>query len=144
MNNVILVGRLTRDPEIKYVGNDNSALAKFNIAVDRNYTGQDGEKKADFIDIEIWGRQAENCAKYLTKGSMACVKGQIRVEKYQNSNGENRYSTKVRADSIKFLSSSGSKKVSNEQDVNNKYFNGSKVFEDVGISINVLEEELPF
>jgi len=91
MNNVVLVGRLTRNPEIKYVGNDNSPLTKFNVAVDRNYVGQDGEKKADFIDIEIWGRQAENCAKYLNKGSMACVKGQIRVEKYQNSNGENRY-----------------------------------------------------
>jgi len=144
MNNVILVGRLTRNPEIKYVGNDNSPLTKFNIAVDRNYVSQDGEKKSDFIDIEIWGRQAENCAKYLNKGSMACVKGQIRVEKYQNSNGENRYITKVRADSVKFLGSSGARKSSNDEDTNNKCFDGSKVFEEVGISADVSEEELPF
>ena len=144
MNNVILVGRLTRNPEIKYVGNDNSPLTKFNIAVDRNYVSQDGEKKSDFIDIEIWGRQAENCAKYLNKGSMACVKGQIRVDRYQNSNGENRYITKVRADSVKFLGSSVIRKSSNDEDINNKYFEGSKVFEEVGISTDVLEEELPF
>ena len=144
MNNVILVGRLTRNPEIKYVGNDKSPLTKFNIAVDRNYVSQDGEKKSDFIDIEIWGRQAENCAKYLNKGSMACVKGQIRVDKYQNANGENRYITKVRADSVKFLGSSGFRKSSNDEDINNKYFDGSKVFEEVGISVDVSEEELPF
>jgi single-strand DNA-binding protein len=144
MNNAVLVGRLTRSPEIKYVGNDNSPVTKFNIAVDRNYVSQDGEKKADFIDIEIWGRQAENCAKYLNKGSMTCVKGQIRVDRYQNSNGENRYITKVRADSVKFLGSSGARKSSNNEDANNKYFDGAEVFEEVGIRTDVSEEELPF
>lgn len=141
MNNVILVGRLTRDPEIQYIGNESTALTKFNLAVDRNYTNTDKEKKADFIDIEVWGRQAETCSRYLNKGSMACIKGQIRVDRYQNSNGENRYSTKVRADMVKFLSFSKNTSTESNQD---QYYDATSIFNKTESSLNLAEDELPF
>lgn len=141
MNNVILVGRLTRDPEIQYIGNESTALTKFNLAVDRNYTNPDKEKKADFIDIEVWGRQAETCARYLNKGSMACIKGQIRVDRYQNSNGENRYSTKVRADMVKFLSFSKNTSTEPNQD---QYYDATSIFNKTESSLELAEDELPF
>lgn len=137
MNNVILVGRLTKDPQIQYVGNNNSALSKFYIAVDRSYINKQNEKKADFIEIEVWDRQAENCAKYLNKGSMVCVKGEIRTDIYQNINGENKYSTKIRASKVQFLSAV-------KKDLENKYFESKNIFEEAGVNVEASEEELPF
>ena len=98
-----LVGRLTRDPELKYVAGSGTAIANFAIAVDREFSGKDGKKEVDFIDIQVWGKSAENCANYLAKGSLAGIQGSIRIENYQNQAGEARKATKINANRVQFL-----------------------------------------
>ena len=105
MNNVVLVGRLTKDPELRYVGEKNNALTNFSLAVDRGYKNSQGESKVDFINIEIWGRQAEIFCTYMAKGKMVGIEGKIIAYRYKNENGENRYITRVRANSVRFLDS---------------------------------------
>ena len=144
MNNVVLVGRLTRDAEIKYVGTSNTPLATFTIAIDRKiFSSQNREKKTDFLDIELWDKKAENIIDYLKKGNMVGVNGEIRIEKYKDANGQNRYSTRIRAKSVDLISRVRNRH-DGESNSNNKYFDGSKVFEQAGINIEMAEEELPF
>lgn len=103
MNSVNLVGRLTRDPEVRYTAGENAmAVAKFAIAVDRP---TQGEKKADFLNIVIFGRQAENCEKYLSKGRQVAIHGRIQTGKYEDKDGRMVYTTEVVATSVEFLGS---------------------------------------
>ena len=103
MNSVNLVGRLTRDPEVRYTAGENAmAVAKFAIAVDRP---TQGEKKADFPNIVIFGRQAENCEKYLSKGGQVAIHGRIQTGKYEDKDGRMVYTTEVVANSVEFLGS---------------------------------------
>lgn len=83
MNKVILIGRLTKDPELRYTSN-NIAVATFTIAVNREYANQNGEREADFINIQVWKKQAENCNKYLTKGSKVAIDGRIQTRNYED------------------------------------------------------------
>ena len=103
MNNVVLVGRLTRDCELKYVAGSGTAIANFGMAVDREFTGKDGKKEVDFLDIQVWGKSAENCANYIAKGSLVGIQGSIRIESYQNQAGEARKATKINANRVQFL-----------------------------------------
>lgn len=103
MNNVVLVGRLTRDPELRYIAGTNTPVAQFAIAVDRELTGKDGKKEVDFIDIQVWNKIAENCSNYLGKGSLVAIQGSIRIDTYQNQSGENRRSFRVNANRVQFL-----------------------------------------
>ena len=105
MNNVVLVGRLTRDPELRYIPGTGTPVATFSIAVDREFTNKEGQREADFINIEVWNKAAENCANYLSKGSLVGVQGSIRVDSYQNQAGEKRNATKIRANRVQFLDS---------------------------------------
>ena len=105
MNQVTLVGRLTRDPELKYIPGSGTPVAKFSIAVDRDYYKKDGTKDTDFIPIEIMGKPAEFCANYLTKGRLVSVVGSMRVDQYKTQEGENRTFTKVSAKSVNVLDS---------------------------------------
>ena len=84
MNNVVLVGRLTKDPELRYVGEKNNALTNFSLAVDRGYKNSQGESKVDFINIEIWGRQAEIFCTYMAKGKMVGIEGKIIADRSKN------------------------------------------------------------
>lgn len=99
LNVVVLIGRLTRDPEVRYT-QDEMAIARFSIAVDRFAKG---EKKADFINILVFGKQAENCEKYLFKGRMVAVRGRIQTGNYKNKNGDTVYTTDVLAEQVKFI-----------------------------------------
>ena len=112
MNSIILIGRLTRDPELRYLPGTGDALATFTLAVDRGYTGKDGVKQTDFINIQAWGKQGENVANYLKKGSLAAVKGSLQVRQY-DKDGERRYASEVRADFVKFLDSNTGETKSN-------------------------------
>ena len=103
MNNVVLIGRLTKDVELKYIQGTGTPVANFAIAVDREFTGKDGKKEVDFIDIQVWGKSAENCANYIGKGSLVGVQGSIRIDLYQNKEGENRKITRVNANRVQFL-----------------------------------------
>ena len=158
MNKVVLIGRLTRDPELRYTSGNNAAVCNFTIAVDRGFTGQSGEREADFIPIVVWNKQAENVKNYLTKGSQVAVEGRIQVRNYDDQNGQKRYVTEVIANNVEFL---GSKNSSNNtsNDSNNveptPYDFGdnsepkgtdveSNPFADFGSSIEISDDELPF
>ncbi len=99
MNVVVLIGRLTRDPELRYTQNQD-AVCTFTLAVDNPYSK---DSKADFIRITVFGKQAENCSRYLAKGSQAGVEGRIRTGSYQNKNGDTVYTTDVYANRVQFL-----------------------------------------
>ena len=105
MNQVILIGRLTRDPELRYIAGSGTPVAQFGIAVDREFAGKDGKKETDFIDIQVWGKSAENCANYIAKGSLVGIQGSLRVDNYKNEAGENRRVTRVNANRVQFLDS---------------------------------------
>lgn len=112
MNRVILVGRITKDPEIKKTAQD-IAVVNFTIAVNRNYTDQQGEKQADFISCVVWRKQAENVAKYVSKGMLLGVEGRLQTRQYESETGM-KYITEVLCDSVQFLENKSSSIQSNE------------------------------
>lgn len=107
LNCLNLVGRLTKDPELKALG-DNNVVAKFTIAVDRNYKDKDGRTPTDFIPCEAFGKTAEFVGNYLSKGRMISVSGEMRVDQYQNEAGENRSFTKCHVNTLNALDSAKS------------------------------------
>jgi len=102
INRVVLVGRLTRDPELRYTTN-NIANLRFTVAVNRQFSNQNGERQADFIGCVAWRAQAENMARFLKKGALVGVEGRIETGSYQGQDGQMRYTTDVIADSVQFL-----------------------------------------
>lgn len=102
INNVVLVGRMTRDAELRYTP-QNQAVATFNLAVNRNFKNQSGEREADFINIVIWRQQAENLANWTKKGSLIGITGRIQTRSYENQQGQRVYVTEVVADSFQIL-----------------------------------------
>ena len=149
MNKVFLIGRLTRDPELRYTGN-NTPVATFSLAVNRNFSNQAGEREADFINIVVWRKQAENVKNYLTQGSQVAI---------DDNNGQKRYVTEVIADNVEFL---GSKSSTNSNNMSQEPTSGptpydfgntpepkgtnveSNPFADFGSSIEISDDELPF
>lgn len=104
MNRVVLIGNLAKDPELTTTNNGVS-LCKFTIAVPRRFAGSDGEREADFLPIIVWRGQADNCYKYLKKGSKAAVIGSVQTRSYEGADGQRRYITEVVADEVEFLGS---------------------------------------
>jgi single-strand DNA-binding protein len=100
LNNVVLIGRLTKDPELRYIPESQNAVATFTLAVDRPFSK---EKQADFIRITVFGKQAENCERFLTKGRMAGIQGRLQTGSYKNKEGATVYTTDVVADRVEFL-----------------------------------------
>ena len=107
INRTILVGRLTKDPELRRTGND-IAVATFTLAVNRPFSNQQGDREADFINCVVWRRQAETVAQYVKKGSLVGVEGRINTRNYENEEGRTVYITEVVADSVQFLEPKGS------------------------------------
>jgi single-strand DNA-binding protein len=107
-NKVLLIGNLTRDPELRYVPSG-TAVATFTVAVNRVYTSQAGEKKEEvsFIKIVVWGRRAEVCGEYLSKGSPVFIEGRIQSRSWEGQDGQKRSTTEVIADNVQFLRGSG-------------------------------------
>jgi single-strand DNA-binding protein len=101
LNKVVLIGRLTKDPELRYTASG-IAVARFTLAVDRGFKNQQGEREADFIPITVWRGAAESCAKYLSKGRLAAVVGRIQTGHY-DKDGQRVYTTDVVADEVRFL-----------------------------------------
>lgn len=102
INRVVLVGRLTKDPDLRYTPSGD-AVTKFTLAVNRNFSNARGEKEADFINCTVWRKQAENAANFLKKGSLAGVEGRIQTGSYDGQDGKRVYTTEVVADSVQFL-----------------------------------------
>lgn len=107
MNKVLLVGRLTRDPELRTTPGG-MAVTRFTIAVSQNFTNRNGERGADFINCSAWGRQADNISKYCSKGTLVSAEGRIRTSSYEAQDGTRRYTTEVVCDTVNFLSSKSS------------------------------------
>lgn len=157
MNKVFLIGRLTRDPELRYTSS-NLPVATFSLAVNRNFTGQSGERETDFINIVVWRKQAENVKNYLTQGSQVAIDGRIQTRSYDGEDGKKRYITEVVADNVEFLGSKGSGSSSNSSmtnsnnDITPSDFSDSMPttsvkndpFSDFGSSIEINDDELPF
>ena len=105
MNKAILIGRLTRDPELRYTSS-NRAVCQFSIAIDRPFTNQTtGQRETDFINIVVWDKTAENVGKYMSKGRLIAVEGRIQTRNYDNNEGKKVYVTEVVASNIQFLES---------------------------------------
>jgi single-strand DNA-binding protein len=102
MNSVVLIGRLTRDPEVRYTAATQMAVATFTLAIDRPVRAG-GEKQTDFPRVTVFGKQAENCEKYLAKGRLVGVQGRLQTGSYQNKDGATVYTTDVVADRVEFL-----------------------------------------
>lgn len=105
MNKAILIGRLTRDPELRYTSS-NRAVCQFTVAIDRPFTNQStGQREADFINVVVWDKSAENVGKYITKGRLVAVEGRIQTRNYDNNEGRKVYVTEVVASNVQFLES---------------------------------------
>jgi len=102
LNQAILIGRLTRDPEFRYTPNG-TPVASFTLAVDRAFQNQQGQRDTDFLDIVVWRKLAEVCANYLSKGQLVAVTGSIQVRSYETQDGQKRRVWEIVADSVKFL-----------------------------------------
>ncbi len=103
LNRIVLIGRLTKDPELRYT-QSGKAVCAFTLAVDRPYLANNGNREADFINIVVWNKTAENCAQYLAKGKLAAVDGRLQIRSYDGQDGQHRYITEVIADNVRFLS----------------------------------------
>lgn len=106
MNKVFLIGNLTKDPELNTTAN-NITVCKFTVAVSRRYSNSDGSREADFLPIVCWRGQAENCGRYLRKGSKVGICGSIQTRSYEANDGTKRYVTEINADEVQFLNSRG-------------------------------------
>ena len=104
LNHIVLMGRLTKDPELRRTGSG-IAVTSFTLAVDRDFKSQDGQKHTDFIDVTCWRNTAEFAAKYFAKGRMAAVSGSLQIRKWQDKDGNNRYNAEVVADNVYFADS---------------------------------------
>ena len=104
INNVTLVGRITRDPELRYTP-QNQAVATFTLAVNRQFKNANGEREADFINCVIWRQQAENLANWAKKGALIAITGRIQTRNYENQQGQRVYVTEVVADTFRMLES---------------------------------------
>lgn len=102
LNKIILIGRLTRDPELRYTPSG-TAVTKFALAVDRSRPNQQGERETDFIDIVVWSKLAETCANYLGKGRLVAVDGRLQIRSYDDNQGIRRKAAEVVADNVRFL-----------------------------------------
>jgi len=141
LNRVILIGRLTRDPELRYTPSG-VATTTFTLAVDRNYTNQQGQREADFINVVTWRGLAENVANYLKKGRLTAVEGRIQTRNYENNEGKKVYVTEVIADNVRFLESTNSQKQDQRDNRNQNGFEDP--FADDSSPIDISDDDLPF
>ena len=158
MNKVILIGRITRDPELRHT-QSGIAVCQITVAINRRVSSQSGGPDADFIQVAVWDKQAENVSKYLRKGSQVAVEGRIQTRNYDNNEGKKVYVTEVVATSVQFLDSKSSNTTSEtiqnepspfdfEPSNNSKSvepaLGGNDPFASFGEKIGVSDNDLPF
>jgi single-strand DNA-binding protein len=148
INRSILVGRLTKEPELRYTTNG-VPVATFTLAVNRNFKKENGEQEADFINVVVWRKPAENVANFLKKGSLAGVDGRIQTRNYEGQDGKRIYITEVVADSVQFLESKNKSNYQPPMDPppergNNIAGNSSNNGQFNGEQIHVNDDDLPF
>jgi len=142
MNRIVLIGRLTKDPELRYT-QSGVGVASFTLAVDRQFKGKDGQKETDFINIVAWRGLGENCANYLAKGKLAGVDGRLQIRNYETKDGQKRTIAEVVADDVQFLSpkSDSANNAPTQREPGEDVDNAA---EDVFGEVAVGDEDLPF
>ncbi|QKY70820.1 single-stranded DNA-binding protein [Lentibacillus sp. CBA3610] len=155
LNRVVLVGRLTKDPDLRYTPNG-VAVANFTIAVNRPFSNQQGNRDADFINCVVWRRAAENLATYMKKGSMIGVDGRLQSRTFEGRDGNTVFVTEVVADSVQFLESKGASQNRDQQtsgfqsnqnqnqNQTNQNQSNENPFKDNGEPIDISDDDLPF
>ena len=148
INNLTLVGRLTKDPELRYLPNGTPSTS-FTLAVNRSFTNSQGEREADFINCVVFRKPAENVANYLKKGSLAGLTGRIQTRNYENGEGKRIYVTEVVADSVQFLDSRSTGGDNNQSNTNagggnQNSGNGNDWANTNGKEIDISDDSLPF
>ena len=151
INRAILVGRLTRDPDLRYTASG-AAVATFTVAVNRQFTNQQGEREADFINCVMWRKPAENFANFTHKGSLVGIDGRIQTRSYENQQGTRVYVTEVVADNFEFLETKGQKTSTPMSDVSNdiEYSNAPSTnvsdepYIDFGDTIELSDDDIAF
>ena len=155
MNKVVLVGRLTAKPELRYTAS-NTAYTRFSVAVNRNFTNADGRRDADFINVIAWRKQAETISRYFDKGNLIAIEGRLQTGSYDDKDGNKRYVTEVIADNVEFLGSKASNNNSSSDNQGPTPYDFDKApdtkgtdvdnnpFADFGSSIEISDDELPF
>ena len=143
INRVILVGRLTKDPEYRQTPSGVS-VATFTLAVNRSFTNSQGEREADFINVVVFRKQAENVNKYLSKGSLAGVDGRIQSRSYENTEGQRVFVTEVVADSVQFMDSKGSNQQNNQSQQQGQAPAGNNPFGNNNGINDIDDSTLPF
>ncbi|MED0672325.1 single-stranded DNA-binding protein [Aneurinibacillus aneurinilyticus] len=140
LNRVILIGRLTKDPELRYT-QSGTAVATFTLAVDRRVTNQQGERETDFISVVVWSKQAELCAQYLNKGRQTAVEGRLQVRNYENNEGRRVYVTEVVAENVQFLGSGQGAGAMERREASSRNENP---FAEDQRPIDISDDDLPF
>ena len=144
MNSVILIGRLTRDPEVRYTASTQMAVATFTVAIDRPVRSG-GEKQTDFPRVTVFGKQAENCEKYLAKGRLVGVQGRIQTGSYQNKEGVTVYTTDVIADRVEFLEYANNQPTGGRNSVReDNRQSEAPLPEEIPDSFQAIDEDVPF
>lgn len=150
INRVVLVGRLTKDPEIRYI-QSGTAVVSFTLAVNRQYTNQQGQREADFINCVIWRKPAENFANFTKKGSLVGIDGRLQTRNYENQQGQRVYVTEVIVDNFALLESKSQTEQRNDKGMeNNNPFsdqpnqNVDPFSEESTDSIDISDDDLPF
>lgn len=140
MNKVVLIGRLTKDPELKFIPGSGTATCTITLAVDKFVKG---EKQADFVPVVIWGKQAESTASYMVKGSQMAISGRIQTRNYEAKDGTRRYVTEVVANEVQFLSKGkGQDGTNNFGNMNQDAFGSGNYDEDLGQPVD--DGDMPF
>jgi len=139
LNRVVLIGRLTRDPELRYTPNG-IAVVTLTLAVDRRYTNQQGNRETDFIRIVAWRQLAELCANYLKKGRLAGVDGRLQIRSFDNSEGRRVTVAEVVAEDVRFLEPAGSRQEGRPESDSS----ADDPFAQDGETIDISDDDLPF
>lgn len=144
INNVVLVGRLTKELDLRFTGNG-SAVASFTVAINRQFTNQKGERDADFINCVIWRKPAENMAQYTRKGSLVGLEGRIQTRTYDDKEGKRIYVTEVVVDSFSLLDTKqANSSTSNDSYTNTQQQNQSSTTNNYGMNSNYQKQSDPF
>lgn len=142
MNSVVLIGRLTRDPELRYTSGTQMAVATFTVAIDRPVRAG-GEKQTDFPRVTVFGKQAENCEKFLAKGRLVGVQGRLQTGSYTNKDGATVYTTDVVADRVEFLEWGDKPQGSSSFSTSGSTSHGSGA-ESAPAGFSAIDEDIPF
>lgn len=145
INRVILIGRLTKDPELKYTSSG-AAVGSFSLAVNRQFTNANGDREADFINCVIWRKSAENFANFTHKGSLVGIDGRLQTRNYENQQGQRVYVTEVVVDNFSLLEkrASDNSNANQTQSGNNKTNKPADSVANNGQAIDISDDDLPF